>query len=218
MINYKPGDIFSFPIHSEEFGFGRILLDVYAQGIKPSKIDKQSPIYFTDNTILVELYKNTHKDPEKLPNDLEPLVSGIFTSNGFIVSNDWNIIDFNVVQPTTIDFPEFVAQKGAFSSIFIKGELKQEIELPFVKMNEIAIKPKSFPGIMFGPLMLYNLGRKEEIQLPNINARSIDLAHLDVRFSPSREEIHSLLPIEFNNPYDELSKMKGFDIKRFYTS
>ena len=57
MTNFKTGDIFTFQLPNQQYGFGRILLDVSRQCIEANFIDKFSPLDFFAGCILVELHK-----------------------------------------------------------------------------------------------------------------------------------------------------------------
>ena len=52
---YKQGDIFAFEIKPKEYGFGRVLLDIFNQAMNPGLIDSQSTLDLgRDDTILVQ--------------------------------------------------------------------------------------------------------------------------------------------------------------------
>lgn len=214
--NYKVGDIFSFPISNEEFGFGRILFDPYEQGILRKIIDKTSALYFTDKIIFVEIYKDTSTEKGKVPNEFEILIPGIFTGNGFVNKNIWHIYKNIKVNPYEIDFPEFISYGGLEKSVFTKGEIRHEIPLSFKEAEDLNLAPASKPGLIFGELVLYNTGRKDEIKDPNLDVELRNKSKLDLRFSEFKKDIYKLIDNNIIEDYHSYSKENGFDIERFY--
>ena len=216
-IELQPGDIFSFPINATEFAYGRILIDVYNQGLKKGLLDKFSALYFTNNTVFVEIYKEITTDRDLVPENLSVLIPGIYTANGFLKAGLWKIHGNEEVDPTTLDFPEFLTHDGAFKSTFTRGELRVEIPLPSEKTAAIKVFNKQTAGVLFGSIVLYQLGRKSEINYPNVE--DVDFFHIgkrDLRFSEYRDEILALVPDEYKGPYYETSKALGFDLKRLF--
>lgn len=213
----QPGDLFSFPLNNKEFAYGRVVLDVYNQGIKKKLIDKNSALYFTDNIILVEIYKQISDKKEKVPDHLQTLIPGIFTGNGFLKAKLWPIIGNDPIDPTKVDFPESLSHNGYAKSIFTKGELLIESDIPYEKTEEINIYPTTVATILISEIVLYMLGRKSEINNPiDPNIESRDPAKYDIRFSPYKEWVHAQVKEDMHQSYYETAKAKGFDLKRFY--
>jgi hypothetical protein len=76
MSNYKIGDIFSIQLPNQKYIFGRILLDVKKQCVKPKLIDPNSPLSSYDGCLLVEIYKELSDNPNFLGQ--EKLIPGFF--------------------------------------------------------------------------------------------------------------------------------------------
>jgi Immunity protein 26 len=215
--SFKAGDIFRFPVSPTEFGFGRVLLLINDQCFKPGLIDWQSKIYFQlEDTIYIELFSNisTHKtiDPEVL----EVGIPGFFTSNVSIEEFDWIVVDSKEIDPTQVDFPEFLSADGSRHGQFIKGEVTERLEIDWDRIREIDLARTIIPSMIVPELVLFLHGRYEEMRLTKGKYSARDMQFEDLRFSKYREEIYALLPEEFNQPYYDLAKSRGFDLKRFY--
>ena len=90
------------------------------------------------------------------------------------------------------------------------------IEIPYKKVEELHLYRNEFASIEIPQLVLYSLGRANEIKLKKELHYMRDISKQDLRFSPAKEAIYQLLPEEFKKSYYELSKEKGYDLKRFY--
>lgn len=215
--NYKVGDIFSFEIAPNEYAFGRILLDIN-ECLNKKLIDKTSTIYFgNDDTIFIELYKQTFSKKKVDVNELDILITGLYTSNAALLLNRWQVFDFKKVTYKDIDFPESLSNSGAFNGNFTKGELKFKINISYEEIEKINIYRIEHGAIKIPQIVLYALGRKDEIKLEDDKKEIRNIENYDIRFSKYKDEIYKLLPEEFKNTsYHDLAKKKGFDTKRFY--
>ena len=72
----KPGDIFSIPVSGDSYVFGRVLLDVKNQCIKPKLVDPMSRFSTYVSSVLVEVYRELSKTPVLTLADV--LIPGVF--------------------------------------------------------------------------------------------------------------------------------------------
>lgn len=212
------GDVFAIEIAPGEYAFGRVLLDIYNQAFKRGYIDGSSYIYFRgEHDILIELFKETSNTKSFDINNAEVLMSSIFTTDAGIELNQWEIIDNVKIDPTMIDFPEFLSHNGAFEGKYIKGEIAHIVEITHEEVEKMHFYGKQLATNLIPKFILHALGRMSELQdVPSNKMHLIDMAHTDLRYSEHRERIYSLLPEEFRMPYYEMAKEKGFDLARLY--
>lgn len=214
-MNPKAGDIFKFPVNSKEFAFGRILLDIKTQCVKTKKINQDNPLIAFPKAILVEVYAQITTG--EIPQKKEILIPGILTSSSFFKIKKWEIVDFEKVDYTKIDFPETLSSEKAERGLLVKGELKIPFEMEFEELEELGMEPCTQPCIIFGELVLYQLGKKDEINNPRLVDKELrNLANDDLRFSKHRKRILKLAGIDPKESYYDLSKRMGHDLSRFY--
>ena len=212
------GDVFAIEIATGEFAFGRVLLDTYNQAFSRGYIDGSSDIYFHGkHGILIELFKETSHTKSFDINSAEVLISSLFTTDAGIELNQWEIIGNVKVDPTMIDFPEFISHNGAFEGRYTKGEVAHVIEITHEEVARLRAYPRQLATNMIPKFILHALGRMGELDdVPSDKMHIIDMAHNDIRYSEQRDAILSLLPDEFRTSYYEMAKEKGFDVARFY--
>lgn len=209
---YKVGDIFCFSITENEFGFGRILLDI-DKGIKAKKIPGDSYLNFgRKGNLLIELYAQTSEKKEFDPSNIEVLVPGLFTSHTLIQIFKWEIIDHLEVDPITLEFPESFGPFNPRKAMYTRGEIGYEIEMPYAEADQIKILQSQLGGSAIPGIVLYHLGRKEEISIPNKELRN--MANFDLRFSENRDQILAHLPDELKGSYHEVATSQGLDPAR----
>ncbi|MFT6246717.1 MAG: hypothetical protein ACJAXI_003500 [Crocinitomicaceae bacterium] len=206
----KVGDIFSMEIAPGEYAFGRILLDVHSQCAKKGFIDGMSNLDFGYNdTILIELYKGTNSENKFLEEYSEILISSLFTIAADIALNYWSVVGYKEVDPTKIDFPEFLLHNGALGGKYIKGEITYTIPTEWAEVANIDIFRSQHASITIPEVVLYALGRTDEVKMPPEKLHRRGAGNSDIRYSEYKERIHALLPEEFKKPYYEMAKEKG---------
>ncbi len=214
---YKVGDIFAIEIASGEYAYGRILLDIYGSHKKKSILEDDSYLHVGfDDTVLVEIYKETgleHKLFNTLP---EVLISSLFVTAADIKLTYWKIIGHKDVDPTKIDFPEFVIHNGALGGRFIKGEISTAFDMEWADITKIKVPISTPPSINIPQMILNALGRTEEIDFPKDKRSFLELGTFDLRYSENKKEVYALLPDEFKKNYYEMARDKGFDLIRLY--
>jgi hypothetical protein len=215
---YKNGDVFAFEITPKEYGFGRVLLDIYNQAMNPGLIDSQSTLDLgRDDTILVELYSNTGSINELNIDNLETLTPSVLTSSVLIKCADWKICGHKEVDVEKIDFPEFITEGGFDNSDFIKGELKVNIPLEIEVAEELELYLGDIAAFSIPYIVLMALNRADEIDDYEGDFSRLELKNYDLRYSQKRNEILALLPDEYKGSYFEVSKNHSFDLSRFYS-
>ena len=211
----KAGDIFKFPITSNEFAFGRIMLNISAQCVKTKKIDRDNDLWPFREYLLVQVYQQTTKGDTPSKNDI--LLPGIMMSGGCIEDKTWDIVDFKEVKPQEVEFPEGLSSEKAIKGALMKGECRIVFDMEFSEIEKINIPPIGNPCKILPEVVLFQLGRKDEINNPRLTNKEFrNPASFDLRFSPYREKIFELAGIDPGESYYELSKRLGFDVSRFY--
>jgi hypothetical protein len=211
----KAGDIFRFSITSNEFAFGRIMLNITAQCVKTKKIDRDNALWPFKEYLLVQVYQQTTKGDTPSQNDI--LLPGIMISDGCIEEKTWETVDFKEVKPQEVEFPEGLSSEKSFTGAFIKGECKIVFAMEFSEIEKIDIPPIGNSCKILSEVVLFQLGRKDEIDNPLLTNKEFrNPASFDLRFSRYREKIFELAGIDPGESYYELSKRLGFDVSRFY--
>jgi hypothetical protein len=214
----KNGDIFRFKILKNEFGFGRVLLNIneLIEGKKLIDIDHPFRIFKGSSTILAEFYKETTSGV--LPKNRTILIPSIYTSYGFITLGLWDIVGNEKILPNKVDFPESLVSKSPVITSFTKGEIELPFKLEMTEVDSIGIPLRTFPPTIFDNIMLYHLGRKDEITNPAITDKEVlNTTKSDLRFSEHRVKIyHQLADYDPKESYYDFSKRMGFDLARFY--
>lgn len=215
MDDPKPGDIFSFPVKNGELGFGRVMLNIQTQCISSGKIDDDNPLRIHQDVVLVEIYSQTSEGD--MPDSWDVLIPGILTHDDWIKRGMWKTVGSDKVDPHGVEFPEGLSIETVSTAALIRGELALPLEMKAEKVDAIGIHPGTKAGWIFGAIVLYHLGREDEIDVPRLNDTSkLDLANYDLRFSEHRSGIYAQLGEDADESYYELSKRKGFDLARFY--
>jgi hypothetical protein len=214
MNKFQAGDIFTFELPSNEYIFGRIMLDIKEQCIRPKLIKHDSALSFFNGSILVEIYKST---AVKTIADLsEILIPGIFIDTDYLEAGYWNIVNHKDVNPQEVEFPEYLVGSGLRAK-FIRGEISLNLDLRESDVERVNVYGTKKSSATLGEICLYHLGRSHEINNPrlkNIELRS--LKNSDLRFSQHRSEIYGFLGEDPNQSYDKMSTKFGYDIQRFY--
>jgi hypothetical protein len=197
----KAGDIFSVPLPRGTEIFCQLLLDVRTQCIRPRLLPADSRLRFYADTFLQRVLRG----PTPASGSLLPPV--------FIWEHGWNQVGHGAVVPEQVDFPQGLLANGVRQG-FVWGELWLPIALTAQEMMAI----NAFPPIKgsVAEIALHALGRTAEIdpqfKVPEIFAAS----QLDLRESPHKGRIYSLLGARIGSTYFETALRYGYDVRRFY--
>jgi len=213
----KAGDIFSFQIAPDEFAFGRVMLNLRTQCLDKKLIGSDNPLnLFEDgNFMLADLYRETSSGD--LPEARSIAISGILTTYTFLALGIWMIVGLESVNPQEVDFPEGISVESVTKAALVRGELKISFNMDIEEVEKIGIYPKTFPPSMLSEILLFNLGRGNEINNKNSeNKDYLGMSNLDLRYSKHRERVYELLGEDMNESYYDKACRYGFDLKRFY--
>jgi hypothetical protein len=217
MRDYRTGDLFIFPLPTEEWMCGRVMLDVHRQCAKPKLLEVGAPFASFPRALLVDVYRPVFSTSDVTEEDIasaEVLVPGLFVSIGCFESGVWHVVGHRDVDPATVEFPETLVNKGA-KAYFVRGEVELPIEISFRRIREINAYKAEYPCGILGEVALYQLGRADEIDKPEVAVRLRDLSRSDLRFSEYRGWIYEQLGEE-DQSYYQFSKRMGYDLSRFY--
>lgn len=216
MTNFKAGDIFTFQLPNQQYGFGRILLDVSRQCIEPNFIDKSSSLDFFAGCILVELYKQISDKP--VLTNLEIIIPGIYCMEDELDSM-WTIVGHEKIDPLQVDFPEYLSRYNV-RDCFEKGEVrlffpKKALRYPNrTIVKRLGIRP-NFGGAGGLPYICLYYSNLKHLITP-MSPEAYNLTDSDLRLSPHRSKIYKMLEEDENQSYSEMSSKLGLDISRFY--
>lgn len=214
MKNFITGDLFAFQLPTEEWMFGRILLDIYQQCIKPDLLETGSPLASFPKALLVEIYETVSDSPR--PADLtNRLIPGMFVTPGSFQNDQWQIVGHQDVNPETVEFPEALINKGR-GAHFVRGEISLPIDLSFQQVQELNVYLTEHPSGRIGQICLYHLNRKEEINKPPKIIELSNLGRSDVRFTAYRHSIYHKLNEPEHQSYFEMALRLKYDLRRFY--
>ncbi|MFN5541861.1 MAG: immunity 26/phosphotriesterase HocA family protein [Betaproteobacteria bacterium] len=214
MVKFQTGDIFTFKLSTDEYMCGRIMLDIKKQCVSPKLLPPDSPLYFFNGSLLLEIYKSTATQP--VIDNSEILIPGIFLDSDSLKYGIWSIIGHQDVNPEEVEFPEALISHGLRAQ-FLRGEVALNIDLKEEELKKINVSKTKKPSGILGEICLYQLGRADEIT--NSWVHSIEVFNLnssDLRFSQHRSEIYRLLGEKENQSYFEMSSRLGYNIQRFY--
>lgn len=215
MIKGMAGDIFKIPLTEDEYAFGRLMLDVRAQGIETGKIAGDNPLMIFPDALLIEIYRSTSAG--KLPSSLEILIPGLFSSNNCLGDGSWEIVGHRAVDPMDIEYPETLSAGGKTGAMLVRGETRQPIPMEMEEIMEIGIYPSMHPCRVLHELILFHLGRKDEIENREPDeVEYYELSKYDLRYYPERERILQLGGIDPNEKYYDLATRLGHDPDRFF--
>jgi hypothetical protein len=219
MENYRTGDIFVFPLRATgEWMGARIMLDIHRQCVKPGRIEPGSPLYSFPKALLIEIYRSVFATADVTEADVTSaglLVPGMFVSIGCFGVDGWHVIGHQDVEPARVEFPETLINKGARAYV-VRGEIELPIELSFKRIREIDAYKTEVPCGILGEIALYQSGRAEEIDKPDVAIKLRDLSRSDLRFSPYRNGIYERLGVDKALSYHQLASRMGHDLSRFY--
>lgn len=224
-ISFKVGDLFAIPLPDGKYVTGRILL--YPKKQKFKKIieetkkeieagQKDFPEAFTYGTetlyvgcgILVEVYKEVFNEPTAKQSEV--LIKGIQVSSYLIECEKWPIIGNIPVNPTDVEFPEFIVVIPPKRQwYFSRGEVW--LPLPVDDPNNIGdwrgLKIRFTMHTGLADYIIYLLGDME---------KGISLANQDLRYNERRREVYELLNLPLDEPYYKFALRHGLDLARFF--
>ena len=211
----KAGDIFKIPLTEDEYAFGRLMLDVRAQCIETGKIANDNPLMIFPDALLIEIYRNTSAG--QLPSNLEVLIPGLFSSNHCLRDGSWEIIDHKDVDPRELEFPESLSAGETSGAMLVRGETRQPVPMDMNEIMDIGIYPTMHPCRVLQELILFHLGRKDEIENREPDeVEYYELTNYDLRYYPERNRILTSGGIDPDEKYYELATRLGHDPGRFY--
>jgi RNA polymerase subunit RPABC4/transcription elongation factor Spt4 len=212
---FKAGDIFALELPTGEFMTGRVLLDVKNQCIRPKLLSSDSRLGFFNGYVLTEVYRQTFSKPTAERSEV--LIPGVWTDSGSLKDGDWQIIGYEDIDPTKVEFPEAFIIRGSRTILFLRGEIKIPIEMTYEEYEQLRVRNTKGASGLLGEICLYYLGRKDEINDPDlVDVELRSLKHSDLRFNEFRSEAYRRLGEDENISYFEMSQKYGFDIRRFY--
>ncbi|MDF2885246.1 MAG: hypothetical protein K0R54_5818 [Clostridiaceae bacterium] len=224
-ISFKVGDLFAIPLLDGKYATGRILLCPKKQKFK--KIigetkkeieagEKDFPEAFIHGTemlyhgggILVEVYKEVFNEPTAKQSEV--LIKGIEVSSYSIEREEWPIIGNIQVQPTEVEFPEFIVVIPPKRQwYFCRGEVWLPLPVDDPK-NIVDWRGINIHFTMHGGLMYYISYLLGDVE------KGISLGNKDLRYNDRRREVYELLNLPLDEPYYEFALRHGFDLARFY--
>ncbi len=196
---------------------GRIMLDINRQCVRTRLLEAGSPLASFPKALLIEVYRPAFSTSDVTKEDVsaDVLIPGMFVSIGCFENGIWHVIGHREVDPTAVEFPETLINKGA-KAYFVRGEIELLVDLRFTKIREINAYKTEIPCGILGEVALYQLGRADEIDKPEAAVRLRDLGRSDLRFSAYRNWIYERLGEEKDQTYDQMSKRMDHDLNRFY--
>ncbi|MFN8276663.1 MAG: hypothetical protein U0T84_04200 [Chitinophagales bacterium] len=212
----KPGNIYAAPILDNEFVFFRVMLSVSEQCYETGKVTTGSEFDLFENTSLIEIYRETATSPV-LPAATSVLIKGIFCSfRGFVANGTWSLVGHAAVQPEDVYFPGFLMGQGAFTGVFVRGEVAIEFPMDLNDVEAVGITPGTFPAAGIDALYLKNAGRDADIPAKYLSTDRFLMSKRDIYLSPHLDGLVKKVGTDILLPYAELSQKHGFDFRRFY--
>jgi hypothetical protein len=201
----RVGDVFSLSIAKGEQVFGRVLLDVQEQCIKPKRILTSSPLTFFKQAHLVEVTRDEGG-------------AQIIVPGTFVHAVELSKVGHRAVDPTKVEFPWALSLYGPRPH-FYWGELRIPVSLPIPQYRAIEISPRLSPVNTLIPRSLYRMGRRDEIDRSTY--RDIELfspAADDLKESPHRARIEALVADRVLTDYYSTAAAYGYDLQRLYSA
>ena len=211
MARFKHGDIFTVQLSNQQYLFGRILLNVKEQCVKPKLLEPGSPLTFFGGSLLIEMYRVMSATPDF--DGSEVLLNGVFVDPRSFKRGLWTIVDHQEVDPTQVEFPEGLVATGHRAS-FQCGEVKIPVELSEQDLRQIHVYPTQQSSLALADICLYYLELKHLIEHEYRDNKH--LRYSDLRFSDHRRKVYQLLGEDENQTYYQMSTKLDHDITRFY--
>lgn len=158
-IKYKAGDYFCFKLNQLEYGFGRILVDVY----RLVKLGLVSPKHELKNlmghALHVQLfaYKSSTRDVSIPMLDLQPKLPSGYMMDNKVLYGEYEIIGNKELEENEFEFPMSYSRSMCNAEIvqFQWGLIQLELPLrkfnKYLNQNEFDTAPYSFRAIGFEP-------------------------------------------------------------------
>ncbi len=222
MTRYQTGDLFVFPLRpTGEWMYARLMLDIQRQCVQPQLIEVGTPLYSFPRALLIEVYGPVLATADAAAAaavadaETDVLIPGMLVSQGCFKSGIWRVIGHRDVGPTTVEFPEALVHREGGTYV-VRGEVRLPLDISFKQAREINAYTTAYPCGILGEIALYQLGRAVEIGKPDAAVELRDLSRSDLRFSPYRARIYKRLREDQDLSYNQLSRRRGFDLRRFY--
>jgi hypothetical protein len=220
MNDYRKGDFFVFPLRpTGEWMVARLMLDIERQCVQPKRIEVGSPLYAFPKALLIEVYRPVVATAEAAAAvagaEADVLMPGILVSQGCFGRGGWRVVGHRAVDPAAVAFPEALVHKQGRTHL-VQGEVSRRLEISFKKAREINAYPTEHPCGLLDEIVLYQLGRADEIGKPEAALALRDLARSDLRFSPHRAWVYEQLGEAPDASYHQLAQRRGHDLRRFY--
>ncbi|SKC10841.1 Immunity protein 26 [Soonwooa buanensis] len=218
---YKTGDYFRFKISREEYGFGRILLDI--NKIRKQKLidTKNGLFYLMGPPLLIQIfaYKSFDKNVEIDFLDKQPKLPSDYIMDNLIFYGEYEIIGNRNVTNEEFDFPISYGKSIKFGSnnVFLQWGFIH-LELPVKTFSKyLHIEGKSFSSNPYG---YYSIGFDSaygNFEIDNMlkndgNLNFSEVNHYKAEYdlrnpnnSKIKEEIFNIFGLDSNKSYIENS-------------
>ena len=214
-MKFKHGDIFTFQLPTKKYMFGRIMLDIHKQCIKPKLIEPNSPLMSHGRSLLVEVYKEV----SDLPNfsSSEVLIPGFYLLPDPLKSGEWQIVGHQEIDPRLVEFPETLIRDHGFWCLE-RGELRMTVTVDWGQERKSwHIFPTTMSPYSLANFCLYQLGYHD--LLKPIAPKGLDywsLKSIDVRYAEIRHEIYQMIGEDEKLSYYEISTQWGCNLITLY--
>ena len=224
-VKYKAGDFFCFRISLTEYGFGRILLDIY-QLRKKSRITSEHGLGFLmGRPVLVKIYAYVSQSKAVNLDELEKVKSlpSDYMFDNLIFYGEFEIIGNKNLSESDFDFPmSYGRHISAYKkSVFFQWGLIH-VELPATEFTkylsaENPALPENYPWRMEdNPYGYYGLGLYPHYLGTEIKKTIENNGDFDFGFSPYYKTHFDLRNPKNSDVREELMRTFGLDPEKNY--
>jgi hypothetical protein len=195
--------VFGIALNSNETVFGRVILDVDEQCLKPRRVLTSSPLTFFKGGQLVEV----SSDEE----GRHVIIGGVFVFAPKLPKLGERSVDVKAV-----DFPWALSIIGMQPHLYW-GELTIPLAISEAEAHKLEVPPMISPASALVELALGALGRLDELDRSRFKKPEMYApGRNDLRFSEQRARIDELVGKRILGNYYDTAYAYGFDLRRFY--
>lgn len=208
----KTGDLFAIPVRELGFVTGHAVL-VVDDPATSRKLGKTSRLR-ERGALLVDVYGPATPAPS--PDSAAMLVHGVWTDSDPLERrrSRWNVIGHRAVDPTAVEFPEWVINSGR-GPRFERGEISRPLAIEPSEVDRIDCRRPFIALAALASICVNVLGRGDLLGEDRI-LFALD-AEIDLRYSEHRSRIYQLLGEDPARTYWDWATADRFDPGRLWS-
>lgn len=181
---------------------GRVMLNVHRQCVKPGHLRDGSPLFFFSSSLLIEIAE-AHR----------VLVPGVWVETAALKKIAFS--GTRAVDPDEVEFPVPLTIVNGKVAV-VRGEVRVPLPIDASEYDALGTRESILGLYLIAAEAMRLAGREADMEAGLREEGRGELARSDLRFSPHRARIESLMPDAFATPYSVWARKRGADLARFY--